>query len=114
MKKLLTLLKREKFTKEELAAKLELDNPKQINDSLLLAAVKLAGNSVFLSSLVEKTSKMAKKGPQYSKKKGLLVPAWMFEGKGVTHGKTYTMTFGSRKGFITLRPTIAEDNDDDE
>ena len=111
LKKLLTLLEREKFTKDELTAKLELDSPKQINDSLLLAAVKLAGNCAFLSNLIEKTAKRAKKGPQYSKKKGLVVPAWMFEGKDVTHGQKYTMSFGSRKGFITLKPTIDEDRE---
>lgn len=111
LKKLLTLLERDKFTKEELTAKLELDSPKQINDSLLLAAVKLAGNSAFLSNIIEKAGGRAKKGPQYSEKKGLVIPAWMFEGKDVAHGQKYTMTFGSRKGFITLKPTISDDVD---
>ncbi len=111
LKKLLTLLEREKLSKEELAVHLGLDGPKQINDSLLLAAVKLAGNSIFLSNIIEKAGGRAKKGPQYSEKKGLVIPAWMFEGKEVTEGQKYTMTFGSRKGFITLKPSVAADVD---
>ncbi len=111
LKKLLSLLEKDTFTKEELATKLELDSPKQITDSLLLAVVKLAGNSTFLSNIIEKAGKRAKKGPQYSEKKGLVIPAWMFEGKDVTDGQKYTMTFGSRKGNITLKPTVAEDVD---
>ena len=114
LKKLLTLLERDKFTKEELAAKLELDSPKQITDSLLLAAVKLAGNSSCLSNIIEKAGGRTKKGPRYSEKKGLVIPAWMFEGKDVPDGQKYTMTFGSRKGIITLKPTMSDDADDDE
>lgn len=105
LKKLLTLLERDKFTKEELAAKLELESPKQINDSLLLAAVKLAGGSAFLSNIIEKTGgSRARKGPQYSSNKGLIVPAWMFEGKELVDGQKYTMNFGIRTGIITLKP----------
>jgi hypothetical protein len=33
-----------------------------------------------------------------------VIPAWQFEGKDVADGQKYTMTFGSRKGVITLRP----------
>lgn len=104
LKKLLSLLEREKFTKKELAKKLELDGPNQINDRLLLAAVRLAGNSTFLSNVIEKIGGRAKKGPQYSEKKGLVLPAWMFEGKGIANGQKYEMKFGSRKGIITLKP----------
>lgn len=111
LKKLLTLLEREKFTIEELAEKLGLDSPKQINDRLLLAAVKLCGNSGFLANIIEKKGGRVKKGPQYSAKKGLIVPAWMFEGKEIIEGQKYSMTFSSRKGSITLKPTIAEDVD---
>lgn len=104
LKKLLTLLEREKFTKEELAAKLELDGPKQINDSLLLAAVKLSGGSAFLSNIVEKTGgRRSEKGPEYSAKKGLVVPAHMFEGKGVVEGQKYEMNYGIRTGTVTLK-----------
>ncbi len=104
LKKLLTMLEREKFTKEELAEKLELDGPNQINDRLLLSAVRLAGNSTFLSNIIEKVGGRAKKGPQYSAKKGLVIPAWMFEGKGIADGLKYEMKFGNRKGIITLKP----------
>lgn len=104
LKKLLSLLEREKLTKEELAAKLELDNPKQINDSLLLAAAKISGNTNFLANILEKEGGRTKKGPQYSVKKGVIVPAWLFEGKGVEDGQKYEMKFGGRTGKITLIP----------
>lgn len=104
LKKLLSLLEREKFTKEELAAKLELDNPKQINDSFLLAAAKISGNTNFLANILEKEGRRAKKGPQYSVKKGVIVPAWLIEGKGVEDGQKYEIKFGGRTGKITLIP----------
>lgn len=106
LKKLLTLLERDKFTKEELAEKLELDGPKQINDGLLLAAVKLAGNSNFLSNIIENNGggRRTKKGAQYSEKRGLTVPAYLLDGKGIVDGQKYTMTFGIRTGIIKLTP----------
>ena len=104
LKKLVSLLEREKLTKEELAVELELDNPKQINDSLLLAAAKISGNTNFLANILEKGGGRAKKGPQYSVKKGVIVPAWLFEGKEVEDGQKYEMKFGDRTGKITLIP----------
>lgn len=111
VKKLLTLLEKGKFSKEELAKKLELNSSKQINDGLILAAVKLAGNSSFLSNIIENTGKRTKRGPQYSVKRGLIIPAWMFEGKDVADGQKYTISFSSRKGFITMKPTSGDDTD---
>ena len=111
LKKLVSLLEKEKMTKEQLAEKLELGNAKKISDSVLLSAVKYAGNSAFLANIIEKAGGRAKKGPYYSAKKGLVVPAWLFEGKEVIEGQKYSMTFGSRKGVITLKPTFTEDVD---
>lgn len=111
LKKLLTLLEREKFTKEQLADKLELDSPKQITDSLLLAAIKLAGNSKFLSNIIENSvggRRGKKKGPEYSAKKGLVVPVHVFEGINVAHGQKYTMAYGVRTGIITLKPVTGD------
>jgi hypothetical protein len=108
LKKLLTLLERDKLTKEELAEKLELDGPKQINDGLLLAAVKLAGNSNFLSNIIENNGggRRTKKGPEYSAKKGLVVPAWILQEKGIAEGQKYEVTYGIRTGIVTLKPII--------
>ncbi len=93
------------MTKEHLAEKLGLDNVKKISDSVLLAAIKLSGNSIFLDNLIEKTTKgRVKKGPQFSQKKGLVVPSWMFEGLDVIDGQKFTMSYGKRKGIITLKP----------
>lgn len=105
IKKLLSFLEKEQLTKDELAVKLGLDDGKKITDSILLGAVRLAGNSDFLLNIKEKTGGRAKRTqPQFSTKKGLVIPAWQFEGKDVADGQKYTMTFGSRKGVITLRP----------
>ena len=106
LKKLLTFLEKEQLTKDELAEKLELDGGgKRITDSILLAAVRLAGKSDFLENIKEKTGgRVRRNQPQYSAKKGLVIPAWQFEGKDVLDGQKYEMTFGSRKRIITLRP----------
>jgi len=105
LEKLVSFLVKEQLTKDELAEKLGLDDGKKITDSILLGAVRHAGNSDFLKNLKEKTSGRAKKiHPQFSTKKGLVIPAWQFEGKDVADGQKYDMTFGSRKGVITLRP----------
>lgn len=105
LEKLVSFLVKEQLTKDELAEKLGLDDGKKITDSILLAAVRLEGNSDFLKNLKEKTSGRAKKThPQFSTKKGLVIPAWQFEGKDVADGQKYDMTFGNRKGVITLRP----------
>jgi hypothetical protein len=105
IEKLVSFLGKEQLTKDELAAKLSLDGGKRITDSILLGAVRLAGNSDFLNNLKEKTSGRAKKiHPQFSTNKGLVIPSWQFEGKDVADGQKYDMTFGSRKGVITLRP----------
>jgi hypothetical protein len=105
IEKLVSFLGKEQLTKDELAAKLGLDGGKRITDSILLGAVRLAGNSDFLQNIKEKTGGRAKRAyPQFSTKKGLVIPAWQFEGKDVADGQKYAMTFGSRKGIITLRP----------
>jgi hypothetical protein len=104
LKKLVTMLEKEKLTKEQLAAKLELDGAKKVTDSILLAAVKFAGNSGFLSNIVEKTGGRERKGPEYSSKRGLVVPAYMFDGKDVADGQKYEMNYGIRTGIITLKP----------
>ena len=112
LNKLISTLEKEIMTKEQLAEKLGLDNVKKISDSVLLAAIKLSGNSIFLDNLSEKTtSRRVKKVPQYSQKKGLVVPSWMFEGKDVIDGQKFTMSYGIRKGIITLKPIDEKDVD---
>jgi hypothetical protein len=111
LKKLISILEKEIMTKEQLAEKLGLDNAKKISDSVLLAAIKLSGNSIFLDNLSEKTTRgRVKKGPHYSQKKGLVVPSWMFEGMDMIDGQKFTMSYGKRKGIITLKP-IDKDSD---
>jgi hypothetical protein len=109
LKKLVSLLEKEKLSREQLAEKLAIDDAKKLTDSVLLKAVRLAGNSRILENLIEKTVVRTKKGPQYSVKKGLVIPPWQFEGKGIADGQKYEMTFGSKKGIITLRPLYSED-----
>lgn len=112
LKKLISFLEKEIMTKEQLAEKLGLDNVKKISDSVLLAAIKLSGNSIFLDNLIEKTTRgRVKKGAQYSQKKGLVVPSWMFEGMDVIDGQKFTMSYGKRKGIITLKPVDDKDVD---
>ena len=112
LKKLISILEKEIMTKEQLAEKLGIDNVKKISDSVLLAAIKLSGNSIFLDNLIEKTTRgRVKKGPQYSQKKGLVVPSWMFEGVEVKDGQKFTMSYGKRKGIITLKPIDDKDAD---
>lgn len=106
LNKLVSILEKDRMTKEELAARLGLDSAKKVTDSILLSAVKLAGNSVFLSNIVEKVGGRAKSGPQYSEKKGLVIPAYMFDGKDVSDGQKYTFNYGLRTGIITLKPII--------
>lgn len=105
LQKLISVLENEKVSKEQLAEKLGLDNVKKITDGVLLNAVRLAGNSKFLANITEKASGRVKRTlPQYSIKKGLVVPGWQLEGRGIGDGQRYEMTFGSRKGIITLHP----------
>ena len=116
LKNLVSVLRKECLTKDQLAEKLEISDAKKLTDSVFLAAVKLEGDSIFLDNLVEKTAGRAKKGPQYSAKRGLTVPSWMFEGKNVADGQKYTLKYGIRTGVVTLTPTTTEDIDvgDDE
>ena len=116
LKNLVSVLRKECLTKDQLAEKLEISDAKKLTDSVFLAAVKLEGNSIFLDNLVEKTAGRAKKGPQYSAKRGLVIPSWMFEGKNVADGQKFTMKYGVRTGVVTLTPTTTEDIDvrDDE
>jgi hypothetical protein len=109
LKTLVSVLEKERLSREQLAEKLDLADVKKISDSVLLGAVRLAGNSKILENLIEKTVVRTKKGPQYSVKKGLVIPPWQFEGKGIADGQKYEMTFGSKKGIITLRPLYSED-----
>ena len=104
LKKLVSLLEKEKLSREQIAEKLAIEDVKKITDSVLLGAVRLAGNSKILENIIEKTVVRTKKGPRYSEKKGLVIPAWQFEGKGIADGQKYEMTYGSKKGIITLRP----------
>jgi len=106
LKNLVSVLRKECLTKEQLAEKLEISDAKKLTDSVFLAAVKLEGNSIFLDNLVEKTVGRAKKSPQYSAKRGFVIPAWMFEGKNVADGQKYAMQYGIRTGIITLTPTV--------
>jgi hypothetical protein len=106
LNKLISILEKEKMTKEELAQKLGMDGAKKVTDSILLSAVKLAGNSVFLSNILEKVGGRVKSGPQYSVKRGLVVPAYMFDGKDVSDGQKYEMNYGIRTGIITLKPIV--------
>ena len=105
---LVAILEKEKLTKEDLAQRLGLDNAKKISDTVLLAAVKLAGDSAFLANLGGKTTGRIKKGAQFAQKKGLVVPAWLFEGKNIADGRRFEVQFG-RKGIITLRPQTEDD-----
>mgnify|MGYP001050257007 FL=1 len=105
---LVAILEKEKLTKEDLAQRLGLDNAKKISDTVLLAAVKLAGDSSFLANLGGKTTGRIKKGAQYAPKKGLVVPAWLFEGKNIADGQRFEVQFG-RMGIITLRPQTEDD-----
>ena len=111
LKNLVSVLRKECLTKEQLAEKLDIPDSKKLTDSIFLAAVKLEGNSIFLDNLVEKTAGRAKKGPQYSAKRGLVIPSWIFEGKDITDGQKYTMKYGIRTGIITLKPTVTENVD---
>ena len=104
LKKLVSLLEKEKLTKAELAEKLAIGDAKKINDSFLLAAVRLSGDSKFLENLIEKAGGRVKKNPQYGEKAGLKIQPWQFDGRGVADGQGYTVQFG-RAGIITLRPT---------
>lgn len=105
LNKLISFLENERLTKEQLAEKLGLESAKKITDSVLLQSIRLSGNSKFLENLIEKKGrKIRKTQTQYSTKKGLVVPAWLLEGKGIVDGQKYEMTFGSRKGIITLHP----------
>jgi hypothetical protein len=108
LKKLVSVLEKERLSREQLAEKLDIADVKKISDSVLLGAVRLAGNSKILENLIEKTVVRTKKGPQYSVKKGLVIPAWQLEGKAIADGQKYEMTFGSKKGIITLRPIYTE------
>ena len=114
LKKLVTILEKEKLTKEELAGRLKLDSGKKISDSILLACVKLTGNSGFLSNIVENSAGGGvRKNPKYAEKTGLHIQPWQFEGRGVTKDQRYTVQFG-KKGIITLRPVVDEDGDEKE
>ena len=105
LKKLISFLEKEPLTKDQLAEKLGLEGGKKVTDSILLSAVRLAGNSNFLENIKEKTGgRVRRNQPQFSMKKGLVIPAWQFEGKDVADGQKYDITFGTRKGVITLRP----------
>ncbi len=104
LKKLVSLLEKEKLSREQIAEKLSIEDVKKLTDSVLLGAVRLAGNSKILENIIEKTVVRTKKGPQYSEKKGLIIPAWQLEGKGIADGQKYEMTYGSKKGIVTLRP----------
>lgn len=107
LKKLVSLLEKEKLTKDELAKKLAIGDAKKINDSFLLAAVRLSGDSKFLNNIIEKAGGRVKRNPQYSEKAGLKIQSWQFEGKKTVDGQKYTVHFG-RTGVITLRPTKEE------
>jgi hypothetical protein len=111
LKNLVSVLRKECLTKDQLAEKLEISDAKKLTDSVFLAAVKLEGNSIFLDNLVEKTAGRAKKGPQYSAKRGLVIPSWLFEGKNIADGQKYSMKYGSRTGIVTLTPSTTEDSD---
>ena len=104
LKKLVSLLEKDKLTKEQLAEKLGFEKGKKISDSILLSAVKFAGNSGFLSNIIEKKGGPARKGPEYSAKNGLVIPAYMFEGKDVVEGQKYDMNYRIRTGIVTLKP----------
>ena len=105
LKKLISFLEKEPLTKDQLAEKLGLEGGKKVTDSILLSAVRLAGNSNFLENIKEKIGgRVRRNQPQFSMKKGLVIPVWQFEGKDVVDGQKYDITFGTRKGVITLRP----------
>ena len=111
LKKLVSILEKEKLTKAELAEKLGLASANKLTDSVLLAAVKFAGNSKFLDNMVEKKAGgRVRKSPKFVEKTGLHIQPWQFEGRSVAEGQRYEVSFG-RKGIITLRPTSDEDVD---
>jgi hypothetical protein len=108
LKKIVKILEKEALTKEQLAEKLFIDDPKKFNDSCLLAAVKLAGNSNFLNNLIEKKAGGGvRKDPKYVIKTGLHIQHWQFDGRDVAEGQRYAVQFG-KNGIITLRPVAEE------
>ena len=110
LKNLVSVLGKECLSKEQLAEKLKISDAKKLTDSVFLAAVKLEGNALFLDNLIEKTtSGRVKKGPQYSARRGLMIPARLLEDKEIKDGQKYTMKYGIRTGIITLTPTVTED-----
>ena len=103
LKLLISHLSNESLTKTALAELLQVE-PKALNDSVLLAATRLAGNTKFLDNLVvSKAGGGIRKNPQYAEKRGLIIPTWQFENKGITNGQRYAVEFG-KKGIITLSP----------
>lgn len=103
LKKLIATLSKEICTKEQLAEKMGLAT-KKITDSVLLAAIRLQGDSIFMDNLIEKRpAAKARKGAIFSTKRGLVIPAWMFDGKQVVDQQKYIVEFG-RKGLVHLRP----------
>lgn len=108
MKKVVQFLNSGECTREELAEHLKLKSKAQVTDSLLLKAVKFAGDSKFLKNLIVKRKNVEKerkvKNPTFSLKRGIVIPAQLFEGRQVSEGQQYEMKYGVRTGLITLRP----------
>ena len=108
VKKVVQFLKSGEYTKDELTEHLGLKSKAQVTDSLLLKAVKFAGNSEFLKNLIVKRKNVVKerkvKNPTFSLKRGVVIPAQHFEGRQIVEGQQYDMKYGVRTGVITLRP----------
>jgi hypothetical protein len=106
LKDLISVLEKGPISKTELAKELKLENVNSLSSNVLLAAIKLAGNSNFLNNLKE-NEKAGKErlNPQYVENRGLLITKWQFEGKSIADKQRYRVEFDDNTGVITLYPT---------
>jgi hypothetical protein len=113
--KLITELKKGPIKKEDLAKELKLEGVNNLSDKVILAAIRLAGNSNFLNNLIEnkKTGK-DRLNPKYSKDTGLLITKWHFEKRDIMNGQRYKVVFNDKTKIITLSPTDKEKADDND
>jgi hypothetical protein len=108
LEKLVEKLGKKPMTKQQLAEEMGIDNPKTINDSVILAAIKLTCNSDFLKNLVQKKAGKARKNVQYVEGRGLQITPWQFQGKNIPDKQRYRVEFNDKTKVITLHPTDDE------
>jgi len=108
LEKLAAKLSKKPMTKEDLAKEMGIDNPRSLNDSVFLSAIKHTGNSDFIKNLVEKKAGKPKKNPQYVEGRGLQITPWQFEGKNIPDKQRYRVEIDKKSHVITLHPTDEE------